>query len=372
MGRKERDLIESFLSEAQIKPGGQRPWDIQIHDERLFSRVWSDGSMGVGESYMQGWWDAIQLDRFFEKVFEAGLHDRIKKSIHTYALFLKNRLLNTQTVKRSLEVGLSHYDCGIDLFERMLDKRLIYSCAYWNKADNLDQAQEEKLDLICRKLQLKPGLRILDIGCGWGGLLQYAAEKYGVEGVGVTISSSQAGYGQKLCRELPVEIRLEDYRNIKEEFDRVVSVGMIEHVGAKNYPRLMKVVDRCLKPDGLFLLHTIGSNYSVSHTDPWIERYIFPNSMLPSLSQLEGAVGPYFRLEDFHSFGPYYDRTLMAWDQNFRNRWHEISDKYDETFYRMWRYYLMSSAASFRVRRIQLWQLLYCPHERKRLVSTVR
>jgi len=370
--KKEKKLVEEYLTKAGIQINGDNPWDIQVNNEKVYSRILANGTLAVGESYMDGWWDVEQLDKFFEKVFENKLEDRFYHSLPVIWLSLKNKLFNSQTVKRSYKVGKEHYDRGIELFKRMLDQRLVYSCGYWKNAQTLDQAQENKLDLICRKLELKPGMRLLDIGCGWGGLLMYAAENYGVEGTGITISNDQASYARQLCKDLPVNIKLMDYRALDEKFDRIASVGMVEHVGAKNYKTFMNTAHRCLKENGLFLLHSIGSDRSISHTDPWIEKYIFPNSMLPSMAQLSRASEAYFRMEDLHSFGPYYDRTLMAWDNNFRNSWEELPDQYDDKFYRMWRFYLMSSAASFRVRRIQLWQMLFAYPSRHKMVETIR
>jgi cyclopropane-fatty-acyl-phospholipid synthase len=256
-------------------------------------------------------------------------------------------------------IGKRHYDTGNRLFEIMLDARMNYSCGYWETAAALDEAQEAKLDLICKKLLLKPGMTVLDIGCGWGGFAQWAAEKYDVKVLGITVSQEQVKYARKFCQGLNVTIELQDYRDLKETFDRIVSIGMFEHVGAKNYLTFMRKVRHCLKPDGLFLLHTIGGNTSVSSTDPWISKYIFPNSMLPSAKQITSAAEGLLVLEDWHSFGQYYDQTLMAWHQNFIQRWDKVKDIYDDRFYRMWTYYLLACAGSFRSRRNQLWQMVF-------------
>jgi len=233
-----------------------------------------------------------------------------------------------------------------------------YSCGYWKDVDNLDDAQDAKLELSCKKLGLKPGMRVLDIGCGWAGFGKYAADKYGVEVVGVTVSKEQKKLAEKLCKGLPVEIRLQDYRELDEKFDRIISIGMIEHVGKKNYREYMKVSHRCLKENGLFLLHTIGSNISRFTGEPWLDKYIFPNGMLPSVKQLAKAVERLFVIEDVHNFGSYYDTTLMAWYDNFITHWDEIKNQYDERFYRMWSYYLLCCAGAFRARRNQLWQVV--------------
>lgn len=371
MGEQARHLVEDLLVQAGIQIDGDQPWDIKVHDDRLYDRVLAGGSVAVGESYMDGWWDVERLDQFFEKVFSAGLEYKIRRNGKLLMHVLKNNLINPQNRLRSYEVGERHYDIGNNLFEHMLDTRLTYSCGYWQKANNLDEAQEAKLDLICRKLGLQPGMRLLDIGCGWGSLVKYAAEHYDVQAVGITISKEQVEYARQQCEGLPVRIDYEDYREVEESFDRIASVGMVEHVGRINYAQFMQVAHRCLNPGGLFLLHTIASNVSTFATDQWIEKYIFPNSMLPSVNQLSRAAEYKFVTEDLHNFGPDYDKTLMAWDENFRNNWDKLNSGYDERFYRMWRFYLMSSAASFRTRRIQLFQFLFGKHPRPPVISRV-
>jgi len=351
--------VESLLRLADIRIGGRRPFDIRVHKPRLYARVLAGGSLALGESYMDGWWDVPRLDEFFNRLLRAEL-DRKVKTPGMALTVIKANVVNLQSRKRAHIIGERHYDIGNNLYSRMLDRRMNYSCGYWAKARTLDAAQEAKLDLICRKLKLKKGMKVLDIGCGWGGFAQYAAEKYGVSVVGITVSREQATLARERCKDLPVEIRLQDYRALDEEFDRIVSIGMIEHVGRKNYRTYFRVADRCLKQGGLFLLHTIGRNRSGSSSDQWIERYIFPNSMLPSLKQLTGAVEGRFVVEDIHNFGPDYDKTLLAWHANFTHHWKQIDTKgkYGKRFYRMWTYYLLSSAGSFRSRKNQLWQLV--------------
>lgn len=355
-----QDRLQSLLSDADVRIGGGRPWDLQLHDPHFATRVLAQGSLALGESYMDGWWDAESLDGFMFHLLDA----RIDQRAHSIAEIwdaLRAQLLNLQKGRRTFEVGERHYDLGNDLYRAMLGKRLVYSCGYWREADNLDDAQEAKLDLICRKLGLRPGMRVLDIGCGWGEALKFAAERYGVSGVGVTISREQAAFAQELCTGLPIEIRVQDYRELDEPFDRILSVGMFEHVGVKNYRTYFEVALRCLPDDGMFLLHTIGGNHSVNHTDPWIGRYIFPNSMLPSAAQITDAIEELFVIEDWHNFGTDYDRTLQAWRANIDSAWDSLPARYDERFRRMWRYYLASSMAAFRARRIQLWQLVLSP-----------
>jgi cyclopropane-fatty-acyl-phospholipid synthase len=350
-----------LLQQAGIQIGGHAPTDLLVHEERTYARVFAHGSLGLGEAYMDRWWDADDLPGFFTRVLSTHLDDSLK-TLDTLIAHLKARFINMQRGEHAWEVGKRHYDLGNDLFHAMLGKRMVYSCGYWAQAQNLDDAQEAKLDLICRKLRLQPGQRLLDIGCGWGEALKFAAERYGVSGVGITISKEQAEYARELCKGLPVEIRLQDYRDIHESFDAIMSVGMFEHVGGKNYRTWFEVAHRCLPPTGLLLLHSIGSNGIPDHIDPWIEKYIFANSVIPSASQVTAALEGLFVVEDWHNFGTDYDRTLTAWRENFDAAWPALSSRYDERFRRMWHYYLACSAAVFRSRRDQLWQITLSPH----------
>lgn len=355
-----KSRVASLLADCGVRIDGGAAHDIQIHDERFYAQVVTHGSLGLGEAYMDGWWDAHDLDGFLFRLLVAHIDERTT-TLNETLLWLKAALLNLQRGRRAFEVAERHYDIGNDLFEAMLGRRMVYSCGYWRTATNLDEAQEAKLDLVCRKLGLQRGMHVLDIGCGWGEALKYAAEHYGVTGVGLTVSREQVAYAARVCRGLPVEIRLQDYRDIDERFDRVWSIGMFEHVGVKNYRRYFEIVRRCLGDDGLSLLHTIGANTSSNHTDPWIARYIFPNSMIPSAAQIAEAAEDAFVIEDWHAFGPDYDRTLMAWLANFDRAWPQLGANRDERFRRMWRYYLSVSAASFRARRDQLWQVVLSP-----------
>jgi cyclopropane-fatty-acyl-phospholipid synthase len=351
---------QGLLEQAGIAIDGNRPTDITVHDERTYARVFAHGSLGLGEAYMDGWWDCADLPGFMARVLTSRLDDSLR-TLDTVVAHLKARFTNMQRGEHAWDVGRRHYDLGNDLFEAVLGRRLVYSCGYWANAWNLDDAQEAKLDLICRKLQLQPGQRVLDIGCGWGEALKYAAERYGTHGVGITISKEQAEYARELCRGLPVEIRLQDYHELDESFDAILSVGMFEHVGAKNYRPWFDVARRCVRPDGLVLLHCIGSNGAASRPDPWIDRYIFPNSVIPTMAQVATALENLFVVEDWHNFGPDYDRTLVAWQVNFDAAWPQLAARHDERFRRMFRYYLGCSAGIFRSRRDQLWQVLLSP-----------
>jgi cyclopropane-fatty-acyl-phospholipid synthase len=354
-----RDRIQRLLDAADVRLDGSRAWDIRIHDESFLQRVLAHGSLGLGESYMDGSWDAVELDSMLFRLLDVRL-DRRVRTLDDYWFAARARLFNLPK-RRPFEIGRRHYDLGNDLYRAMLGKRLVYSCAYWRQARDLDEAQEHKLDLVCRKLGLGPGMRVLDIGCGWGEALQFAAGRYGVSGVGVTVSEQQAGFARELCRGLPIDIRLQDYREVAGGFDRVFSLGMLEHVGVANYRRYFEFARTRLADDGLFLLHTIGSDESVHANDPWIGKYIFPNSMLPSAAQITAALEDLFIIEDWHNFGMDYDRTLVAWRDNVERSWQALGERYDERFHRMWRYYLSTSMASFRARRSQLWQIVLSP-----------
>ncbi|HEX7813868.1 cyclopropane fatty acyl phospholipid synthase [Dyella sp.] len=351
----------ALLELAGIVIDGPAPTDLRVHDDRLYARVFAHGSLGLGEAYMDGWWDTPDLAGMFTRLLSSHIDEELK-TLDTLLAHFKARFINRQRGEHAFDVGRVHYDLGNDLFRAMLGKRLVYSCAYWAQASTLDDAQEAKLDLICRKLRLQPGQRVLDIGCGWGEALKFAAERYGVEGVGVTISAEQAEFARQLCRGLPVDIRLQDYREVNDSFDAVFSIGMFEHVGALNYRTFFEVAHRAVKDDGLVLLHSIGSNGTPSRPDPWIEKYIFPNSMIPAASQVAEALQNLFVVEDWHNFGADYDRTLCAWRDNVDAAWPVLDARYDARFQRMWHFYLAVSAAVFRSRRDQLWQLTLSPH----------
>jgi cyclopropane-fatty-acyl-phospholipid synthase len=351
-----RTRIEQLLSGADIQLNGDRPWDIQINDVRFFQRVFS-GSLAVGEAYMDGWWDCDRLDELVYRFRRANLEEQFKIGADGFRV-VKAKLINLQNRSRSYNVGAQVYDITPDVFESTLDSRMVYSCGYWKNASTLEEAQVAKLDLACRKLQLRPGMTVLDIGCGWSSFVKYAAENYHVNVVGITVSKEQVAYGQELCDGLPVEIRFQDYRELKGEFDRIFSAGMFEHVGCKNFRRFFETVWRCLKDDGLFLLHTIGGNESLKAVDPWIDKYIFPNSLMPSCKQISTAIEGLFVMEDWHNFGPDYDKTLMAWFTNFHRNWPKLQEHYDERFYRMWKFYLLTCAGLFRSRKNHLWQIV--------------
>ncbi len=352
-----RTFVLGLLDSAGVELDGPAPGDIQVHDDRFYERVVRDRELGMGESYQDGWWSAERPDELLARIMAADLRAAVKPSRELLSITLRARLINHQTVRRAARNASAHYDIGNDLYERMLDKRMIYSCGYWRHVEDLDAAQEAKLELICAKLGLEPGMRLLDIGCGWGGLAQYAAERHGARVTGISPAIEQVKVATQRCAGLDVEIRQCDFREVTGRYDRIVSVGMLEHVGPKNFAQFFDVNARLLTDDGIALHHLIGSNTPRQNTDPWFDRYIFPGGVVPSLDQLARATRGRWAIEDVHNFGPDYDRTLMAWHANIEAAWGDLP-AYDERFRRTWRYYLLASAAAFRVRELQLWQIV--------------
>jgi cyclopropane-fatty-acyl-phospholipid synthase len=372
MSDNSKQTVEKLLNLADIKINGRRPFDVRVHDGRFYGRVMRQGTLGLGEAYMDGWWDAKRVDELINRLLSANLRDEAKISPSMALNFAASYVLNRQSVRRARHNAAHHYNIGNDLYERMLDGRMIYSCAYWKDAKTLDEAQTAKLDLVCRKLYLKKGMKLLDIGCGWGGFAEYAAKKYGVEVTGISPAAEQVKLAKKRTKGLSVKILQKDYRNMSGSFDRIVSIGMLEHVGPKNYPTFFNKCHKLLKDNGIMLHHMIGSNRSTRSTEPWIDKYIFPGGVIPSITQISSAVEKSFIIEDIHNFGPYYDRTLMAWHDNFVKHYPEISDHYDERFYRMWSYYLLSCAGAFRARHLQLWQIVMRKIETADVYQAVR
>ena len=369
--------LTAMLAEAGITINGDQPHDIQVHDERLYARLARKRTIAAGESYVDGWWDCEQLDEMFHRTLANALDKRLYSPWFGWRI-LTNTLFNQQTRAKSKAVANAHYNLGNDLYRAMLGESMAYTCAYWPQADSLDAAQFAKYDLVCRKLDLRPGDKVLEVGSGFGGLAKYMAERYGCEVVAISIAEQPVAYARSLCDGLPVRVHLCDYRDVSDynpdgiKFDKVVSVGVCEHVGYKNYRTLMQIVRSQMKDDGLFMLHTIGGNESKNFTEPWIDKYIFPHGMLPSLKQLGGSMENLFVVEDLHNFGADYDKTLMAWHQNFLEHWDQFRARYGERFYRMWCYYLLSCAGGFRARAMQLWEFVLSPRGVPHGYKTIR
>ena len=355
-GRAER-IVRRLLESADIRVGGTRPCDIRVHHPDFYKRALRDGRLGIGESYLDGQWEADAVDQFVERLLRHRLHEHVQdwQAMVYVAAARAVNLQNFQRVSRAVE---RHYDIGNDLYRAMLGPTLSYTCAYWKDADDLDQAQRNKLDLVCRKLDLKPGMTVLELGCGWGTFAKFACENYGVHVTGCTLSREQLALGRDLCAGLDVELRLQDYRDATGAFDRVVSIGMMEHVGYKNHRAYFETVDRCLKPGGVAFVHTIGGSVSEKLIDSFFHKYLFPNALIPSLAQLASAAEGLFVVEDVHNIGPHYEPTLMAWHERFEAAWPSLKNRYDERFHRLWRFYLLSSAGSFRARFTQLYQIV--------------
>jgi cyclopropane-fatty-acyl-phospholipid synthase len=361
-----RRRTTELLRQAGIDVDGQRPWDFRVHDPRVFDRILAEGSLGAGEAFMDGWWDAEQLDQLFDRLLRARLDQHIRSPALLGQIIL-SRIGNRQSRRRSRRVAEQHYDLSNRLYQAMLGPTMQYTCAYYGPdggEHTLDEAQRAKLALVAGKLHLAPGMRVLELGGGFGELARYLAAEHGCEVVSYNISSRQVEYARKLCQGLPVEIRQQDYReagNLSSHFDRVVSVGLMEHVGPGNYRGFFELVRDRLKAGGLALIHTIGGNTSRTRADAWIDKYIFPGGVIPSVAQLSQASEGQLVLEDWHNFGPDYDRTLMAWAENFYASWPTLkeSENLDERFYRMWRYYLESCAGAFRSRGLNLWQMVF-------------
>lgn len=350
--------VKQLLKAADIKVGGARPQDITVHDDRVYARILRHRELGLGESYMDGWWDCKQVDQFVTRVLSINIRDQIKLRPGTVLAGLSSVVLNQQTVRRARRNAAHHYNIGNYLYERMLGERMVYSCAYWQGAKTLNEAQERKLDLICRKLQLRRGMTVLDIGCGWGGFAEYAARTYGAVVTGISPAAEQVKVARQRTKGLKVKILQKDYRQMTGSFDRVISIGMLEHVGPKNYPKFFGICHKLLNDGGIMLHHTIGGNSPGRNTNAWMNKYIFPGGVIPSLSQITSAVERTLIIEDIQNIGPDYDKTLMAWHRNFTRHYSEIKDHYDQRFYRMWTFYLLICAGAFRSRQLQLWQIV--------------
>ena len=356
--RNAEKTVRSLLEYADVGTTGTHTWDMQIHNPIVYQQILSRGRLGAGETYMAGLWDCEDLEELFYRLLQSRLDLRFKLAPNIIFTILTSKLFNLNKKSRAFQIGKHHYDIDIELYKKMLDPTLCYSCAYWPGSDNLVEAQQAKLAMICKKLNLQPGMKVLDIGCGWGSFAKYAVENYGVEVVGLTVSAAQADYARNICKDYPITIKVQDYRDEHGKYDIIVSVGMFEHVGRKNYKTYMQVIDRCLREDGLALVHSIGLNAPVTAPDPWIDKYIFPNGDLPTMAAMARAMESYFIIEDWHNFGFDYSKTLVAWHDNLNNHKDYVQQTMGSQFFRMWNYWLLSCAGVFRARQMQLWQVV--------------
>ena len=361
-GANAERVVREIFDSAGVGVEGKKPGDILVKNDAFYGRLLRDASIGLGESYMEEWWECEELDLFIEKLLRVDIKKKIQGSLRMKLLTVQALVANMQTRARSKENVAAHYDIGNDLYEVMLCKRMVYTCGYWKDAKTLDEAQEAKLDLICKKAGIEPGMRVLDLGCGFGGFAMYAAEKYGADVLGVTVSTEQQKWGAATAKKKGldgVELRLADYRTVAGRFDRVVSIGMMEHVGWRNHRTFMEVIHRCLHTDGIAVVHTIGSNESQTHGIPFFEKYIFPNAASPSMGQLGKATEGLFAIEEVHNIGPDYRPTLLAWWKNFEAGYPTLDQKkYDRRFWLMWRFYLLAAAGAVAARESQLWHMI--------------
>lgn len=353
-----REFCLDILEKAGIPINSSEPWSMQVHDERVWDRVVARHQLGLGEAYIEGWWDCANIDQMLTRLLTIDATVLLRPSAKVIFHHARSSLLNHQRKSKAANNAKHHYNRGNELYVRMLDPEMAYSCGYWKDASTLNQAQINKFDLICRKLKLEPGMKLLDIGSGWGGLLRHAVKHYGVTGVGISPADEQIHLARELSAGLDIIFMQKDYRELSGQFDRVVSVGMMEHVGPKNLDTFFSTCNRLLKTNGIMLHHTISSTYSKNSTDAFFDTYIFPGGVLPSVAQIATACEKKFIIEDLHNFGLDYDKTLMAWYENINMRWEEIPH-YDVKFVRMWNYYLLASAAGFRARNLQLNQMVF-------------
>lgn len=357
----EKDRIVGLLKDAGITVNGSNPWDIQIRSEETWTRLFAQGTLGLGEAYMDGLWDVGDMAEFFNKVLVGRIGDKLRVTPNLLWQIVQAKFLNMQSIERSRRVAKMHYS-ETDAYRASLDKRMTGSCGYWPEGvTNVDQAQEAKLDLVCRKIGLRPGQLVWDIGCGWGAFMGFAAEKYGARCVGVTVSPDQAAYGRERYKDLPIEFRVQDYREFEGKTDHVVSMGMFEHVGHKNYRTYFEKARSIVKDDGLFMMHSVASQWSTDTIEPWLEKYIFPGGVIPSMAQIGKAIDGLWSVVDVHNIGPHYDKTLVAWYENFDKNWKQDRTPDEERFYRLWKYYLLCCAGGFRARVLQVWQFVLSP-----------
>ena len=318
---------------------GQPVFTVDFKKPIPVSRLLTSTSLALGEAYMDG---DLEIEGNLYNALDHFLGQMGKFSTDEGAL---KKLIHTSLSKKNQEKEVtSHYDIGNDFYKLWLDSTMSYSCAYFaHENDTLYEAQVNKVDYILKKLHLEKGMSLLDIGCGWGFLLIEAARKYGVKGTGITLSHEQYKEFQKRIKEQKLEdlltVELMDYRDLPKSgmtFDRVVSVGMVEHVGRENYPFFVQDAAKALKPGGLFLLHFISS--VTEHAgDPWIKRYIFPGGVIPSLREMISAMGDEgFHVLDVENLRLHYNKTLLCWEKNYREHLDQVREMFDERFVRMW------------------------------------
>lgn len=379
---KDERTVRELLALGTIELNGPKLWDLQVTDRRFYKRILTGGVLGFAEAYIEGWIDCEQMDELIARLLQAGIKQKLKNNWRLMLHLFQSQIFNLQALSRASQVADAHYNLSNRFYEYMLGESMAYTAAYYKNATSLDEAQYAKYDLVCRKLQLKPGETVLELGCGWGGFARYAAEHYGCRMVSVNISKQQVRYAKELCRQWPVAVFRCDYRDEacynpdKIRFDKAVSIGMAEHVGPKNHRRLFGTVFRQLKPNGLFLLHTIGSDRSLTACEPFTHKYIFPNSVIPSLKQLSSAAEGWFVTEDLQNFGKYYFNTLKEWYTNVKSNWQSIQaldyTKFNSRFDRIWSFYLLGGMGMAKSKANHLWQIVFSGKAYRDLYEAVR
>lgn len=372
MVRRAKSFWINMLGDANITVGK----DIIVSNDEVFLDWMNRGMLAIGETYMAEQWtvaDDLTLDEILTRLMKLPSDKKRKafKSWDSKLFAMAARVFNYQSPARAGIVGAHHYDLGNDFFKLWLDPYMQYSCAYWKDVDNLDAAQEQKLHLIAKKLKMEPGMTVLEIGCGWGGLACFFAKHYGVKVTGITISNEQLNGAREWAKREGVshltEFKYQDYREMEGEFDRVVSIAMLEAVGYKNMDHYYNVIKRNLKNGGLALVHSITANRSTKTAHQrWILKYIFPNGFLPSVTQMCEFAEKKMIVEDVHNLGPDYNKTCMAWDERFWEHVNNGTIVKSEVFKRMWHYYLCYCASGFRARTLQLHQVVYSKHRADR------
>lgn len=354
------------------KVGSDLPLRLNIHNPNTYDRILAFGTLGFCEAYMEGWWDEennnlVELIGLFHR---SNVYAKARDNV-TVALVLKVITQRLQTlpilIQNSRKNVQHHYDLGNDFYQHFLDPTMTYSCGYClREADSLEQMQLQKYELICKKLALQPGESLIDIGCGWGGMLIYAAERYGISGTGITLSVEQA----KLARERieqkrlgdRIKIVIADYREVTGQFDKFVSIGMFEHVGKGNFATFMQKASELLTPNGVGLLHTIVTQNN-ERNGAWVDKYIFPGGYAPQLHELTQELwAAKLSVAHCENLKPHYAETMTRWADNFMSNRTEIASlnqSYDERFLRMWYLYLQSFEASFRYGGLHVYQLLF-------------
>ncbi len=370
----EENMLISFLRKFDENPfsvkiddrvyeigEGEPAFTVKLSKTIPFSDLITSTSLALGEAYMNG---VLEIEGDLYYALDHFLGQMGKFSTDQGAL--KKLIFTAATKKNQQKEVRSHYDIGNDFYKLWLDETLSYSCGYFKREDNtLCEAQKNKVDYILEKLNLKEGMSLLDIGCGWGFLLIEAAKKYQIHGVGITLSQEQHKEFEKRIAEEGLEdllkVELMDYRDLPKcgmHFDRVVSVGMVEHVGRDNYALFVDCVDKVMKPGGLFLLHFISA-LRENAGDPWIKKYIFPGGVVPSLREMIAySTERGFHIQDVENLRPHYNRTLLCWQKNYREHIDQVRQMFDESFVRMWDLYLASCAATFHNGVIDLHQIL--------------